>query len=136
MACERLNKEMLSFIYDILPSRVIFGVGCLEKLPEEIERLGASRALVLSTPQQRDLAQEIAANLGARAAGIFDRAVMHVPIEIAHEAQEEARRLNADCCVAVGGGSTTGLAKAIALTSPLPIVAVPTSYAGSEMTPI
>jgi alcohol dehydrogenase class IV len=45
---------MLSFVYDILPSRVIFGVGCAEKLPKEIERLGASRALVLSTPQQRD----------------------------------------------------------------------------------
>jgi alcohol dehydrogenase class IV len=136
MACGRLNKKMLSFIYDILPSRVIFGVGCLEKLPEEIDRLGASRALVLSTPQQKDLAQAIADNLGTRAAGIFDRAVMHVPIEIAHEAREQARRLNADCCVAVGGGSTTGLAKAIALTSPLPILAVPTSYAGSEMTPI
>ena len=127
---------MLSFVYDILPSRVIFGVGCIEKLPEEIERLGASRALVLSTPQQRELAIEISARLGSRAAGVFDRAVMHVPIEIAHEAREEARRLGADCCVAVGGGSTTGLAKAIALTSPLPILAVPTSYAGSEMTPI
>ena len=92
--------------------------------------------MVLSTPQQRDIALEIAAKLGSRAAGVFDRAVMHVPIEIAHEAREEARRLGADCCVAVGGGSTTGLAKAIALTSPLPIVAVPTSYAGSEMTPI
>jgi maleylacetate reductase len=131
---------MLSFIYDALPSRVIFGVGCIEKLAEEIERLGASKALVLSTPQQRELAMEIAGRLGALAAGVFDRAVMHVPIEIAHEAREEARRLGADCCVAVGGGSTTGLAKAIvltgALTSPLPIVAVPTSYAGSEMTPI
>jgi alcohol dehydrogenase class IV len=127
---------MLSFVYDALPSRVIFGVGCIEKLPEEIERLGASRALVLSTPQQGELGAEIAARLGSHAAGLFDRAVMHVPIEIAHEAREEARRLGADCCVAVGGGSTTGLAKAIALTSSLPILAAPTSYAGSEMTPI
>jgi maleylacetate reductase len=115
---------------------VIFSVGCIEKLPEEMERLGASKALVLSTPQQRALATEIAARLGSRAVGLFDRAVMHVPIEVAHAAREEARRLGADCCIAVGGGSTTGLAKAIALTSPLPIVAVPTSYAGSEMTPI
>ena len=127
---------MLEFTYDALPSRVIFGAGCLEKLAEEIERLGASKALVLSTPQQRELASGIAARLGSRAAGVFDRAAMHVPIEIAHEAREEARRRNADCCVAAGGGSTTGLAKAIALTSPLPILAVPTSYAGSEMTPI
>ncbi len=127
---------MLAFTYDALPSRVIFGVGCLDKLAEEIERLGASKALVLCTPHQRELAREIAARLGPRSAGLFDRAAMHVPIEIAHAAREEARRLSADCCVAVGGGSTTGLAKAIALTSPLPILAIPTSYAGSEMTPI
>jgi len=74
--------------------------------------------------------------LGARAAGIFDRAVMHVPIETAREARELARRLDADCAVAVGGGSTTGLGKAIALDSGLPILAIPTTYAGSEMTPI
>lgn len=127
---------MRSFVYDALPARVIFGAGCLQTLPEEIERLGAHKALVLSTPQQRETAQEIVALLGSRAAGLFDRAVMHVPMEIAQQAREEARRLDADCCVAVGGGSTTGLAKAIALTSPLPILAVPTSYAGSEMTPI
>ena len=127
---------MLSFVYDALPARVLFGVGCLEKLPEEIMRLDSSRALVLSTPEQRDSAAMIAAQLGSRAAGIFDRAVMHVPIETAHAAREEAKRLGADCCVAIGGGSTTGLAKAIALVSDLPILAIPTTYAGSEMTPI
>lgn len=127
---------MLSFVYQMLPSRVIFGAGCLEKLPEEIERLGASRALVLSTPEQRQSGLDLAARLGSRAAGLFDRAVMHVPIETANAAREEAARLGADCCVAIGGGSTTGLAKAIALVSELPILAVPTTYAGSEMTPI
>jgi alcohol dehydrogenase class IV len=127
---------MLSFVYQALPSRVIFGVGCLEKLPEEIQRLGAEKALVLSTPEQRQSGQEMVARLGSRAAGLFDRAVMHVPIETAQAAREEAQRLGADCCVAVGGGSTTGLAKAIALVSNLPILSVPTTYAGSEMTPI
>jgi maleylacetate reductase len=78
----------------------------------------------------------VAALLGARAAGIFDRAAMHVPVESAREARAEAQRLGADCAVALGGGSTTGLGKAIALESGLPIVAVPTTYAGSEMTPI
>ena len=82
------------------------------------------------------MGSEIAARLGARSAGVFDRAVMHVPIEVAEAARNAARRLHADCCVAVGGGSTTGLAKAIALTSELPILAIPTTYAGSEMTPI
>ncbi|HJT89564.1 MAG TPA: maleylacetate reductase [Bryobacteraceae bacterium] len=127
---------MLSFVYQMLPSRVIFGVGCLDKLAAEIERLGASKALVLSTPEQRQSGLEMLERLGARGAGLFDRAVMHVPIETAEAAREEARRLGADCCVAVGGGSTTGLAKAIALVSELPILAVPTTYAGSEMTPI
>jgi maleylacetate reductase len=74
--------------------------------------------------------------LGSRAVGLFDKAVMHVPIEIAQRAREQAKALGADCCVAVGGGSTTGLAKAIALVSTLPILAIPTTYAGSEMTPI
>ena len=73
---------------------------------------------------------------GERSAGVFARAVMHVPIETARAARDEARRVHADCAVAVGGGSTTGLGKAIALDSGLPIVAVPTTYAGSEMTPI
>jgi maleylacetate reductase len=126
----------MKFTYEILPSRVVFGVGSLDQLPAEIERLGSTKALVLSTPEQRETASRIATKLGSRAAGIFDKAVMHVPIEVAHAAREEASRLGADCCVAVGGGSTTGLGKAIALTSSLPILAIPTTYAGSEMTPI
>ena len=116
--------------------RVVFGAGSLQHLPAEIERLGAKRALVLSTPEQQASAEHVAALLGARAAGVFARAVMHVPIETAREAREEARRLDADCAVAIGGGSTTGLGKAIALDSGLPILAIPTTYAGSEMTPI
>jgi maleylacetate reductase len=127
---------MLSFTYEALPSRVIFGAGCLEKLAQEIRRLNSSRALILCTPEQRDGAAAVSGRLGPRAAGIFDRAVMHVPLETAQAAREEARRLGADCCLAIGGGSTTGLAKAIALVSELPILAIPTTYAGSEMTPI
>ncbi len=74
--------------------------------------------------------------MGSHAAGVFAKAVMHVPIETAREAREEARRLGADCAIAIGGGSTTGLGKAIALDSGLPILAIPTTYAGSEMTSI
>jgi len=127
---------MRAFTHNALPGRVVFGAGSLAKLSEEIERLGARRALVLCTPQQREQAQDVAARLGTRYAGIFDQAVMHVPIETARAARAEARRLDADCAVAVGGGSTTGLGKAIALESSLPILAIPTTYAGSEMTPI
>ena len=127
---------MQDFIYNGLPSRVVFGLGSLAKLNQEIERLGAHKALVLSTPEQRATAQRIADIIGERAVGVYDKAVMHVPIETAEAARAEASRLGADCCVAVGGGSTIGLGKAIALTSSLPIVAIPTTYAGSEMTPI
>jgi maleylacetate reductase len=127
---------MLQFTYEALPSRVIFGVGSASRVGEEVERLGAERALVLSTPGQRSLAETIVAQIGARAAGIFSRAAMHVPVEVVEAAQGEAVRLGADLCVAVGGGSTVGLAKALALLIDLPIVAIPTTYAGSEMTPI
>src|SRR6516164_942717 len=127
---------MHSFSYTQLPGRVVFGKNALEHLTREIELLGASRALVLSTPEQKAQAENVAGRLKDRCVGIFPRAVMHVPIEIAREARDEARRVGADCAVAIGGGSTTGLAKAIALVSPLPILAIPTTYAGSEMTPI
>ena len=127
---------MKPFVYQAAPARVIFGPGTLARLPEEAERLGARRVLVLSTPGQRALAERVAALLGARAAGLFSRAAMHVPVETAREAREVARTLDADCAVAIGGGSTTGLGKAIALETDLPIIAVPTTYAGSEMTPI
>jgi len=127
---------MRAFVYTALPMRVVFGEGALDKLGEEIERLGAQRALVLSTPEQRSSAEDVARRLGARAAGIYDKAVMHTPIESAEAARRVAAELKADCCVAIGGGSTTGLGKAIALTSALPILAIPTTFAGSEMTPI
>jgi len=124
------------FSYQAHPSRVVFGAGALQHLGREIEALGARRALVLSTPEQAPQAERVAGLLGERAAGIFARALMHVPIESAREARREAQRLGADCAVAIGGGSTTGLGKAIALESGLPILAIPTTYAGSEVTPI
>jgi alcohol dehydrogenase class IV len=127
---------MRAFTYTALPTRVVFGVGALDKLGDEIERLGAQRALVLSTPEQRASAEDVARRIGTRAAGIYAKAVMHTPIETAEDARRVAAQLQADCCVAIGGGSTTGLGKAIALTSSLPILAIPTTFAGSEMTPI
>jgi maleylacetate reductase len=127
---------MNSFTYIGRPARVVFGAGSLQQLGAEIDALGARKALVLSTPEQRQSAERVATMLGARAAGVFDRAVMHVPIETAREAREVAAKLGADCAVAIGGGSTIGLGKAIALESGLAILAIPTTYAGSEMTTI
>jgi len=127
---------MRSFVFDAMPSRVLFAENAIEHLPREIEQLGARRALVLSTPQQEALATDISRRLGQLSVGVYPHAVMHVPIEVARKARDEAVRLGADCVVAVGGGSTVGLGKAIALQSGLPILAIPTTYAGSEMTPI
>jgi len=125
----------LSFIYQAAPPRVVFGAGSLEKAPEEVALLGATRVLLIATPGRGRLAGELAARLGAKAAGIFDRAVMHVPVETAEAASAEAQRLDADCYVAVGGGSATGVAKAIAFVTGRPILCIPTTYSGSEMTP-
>lgn len=127
---------MNAFTYTAHPSRVVFGAGAINQAGAEVERLGARRALVLATPEQADAAARVAALLGERAGGVFAEAVMHVPVETARAARAEAARLGADCAVAIGGGSTTGLAKAIALESALPIIAIPTTYAGSEVTPI
>ena len=127
---------MLEFVYEALPGRVVFGPGSLDRLPDEVARLGATRALLVSTRGHCHLAEDAAERLGARAAGIWDQARMHVPIENAEAARAEARRVDADLCVALGGGTPIGLAKAIALELDVPIIAVPTTYAGSEMTPV
>jgi maleylacetate reductase len=125
-----------SFVYDQPATRVIFGAGSLDRVAEEVTRLEARRAIVLSTPEQSSEAEDVARRLGELSAGVYAQAVMHVPIETARAAREEARQRGADCYVAIGGGSTVGLGKAIALESGLPIVAIPTTFAGSEMTPI
>ncbi|MDI3382482.1 maleylacetate reductase [Xenophilus aerolatus] len=127
---------MTPFVFESRAQRVIFGTGALARIADELDALGMRRALVLCTPPQREQAERLAAQLGERAAGVFAGAVMHVPMEVAREARAVALRLDADCAVALGGGSTIGLGKAIALDSGLPILAVPTTYAGSEMTPI
>lgn len=127
---------MTPFTYDALPGRVVFGAGSRGKLAEELGGLGARRILVLSTPEQRGMALETSAPLESMVVGLFDRAVMHVPIATAQAARDEVSRLEVDTVLAIGGGSTIGLAKAIALESNVKIVVVPTTYAGSEMTPI
>src|SRR5579862_3549534 len=128
-------NSIAPFTYEAAPSRVVFGLGSLGKAPEEIERLGAKRVLILTTPGRKKLGEELAARLGAKAAGVFGAAAMHVPVATAEAGRTEAARLNADCYIAIGGGSATGLAKAIAVSTGNPILAIPTTYSGSEMTP-
>lgn len=94
------------------------------------------RVLVLATPGRTALVSRVEELLGALHAGTCAQAAMHVPVEVAEVARRAASAANADCCVAIGGGSTVGLGKAIALTTSMPVVCVPTTYSGSEMTSI
>lgn len=127
---------MRNFLYVANPARVVFGAGTLAKLPEEVERLSLSRVMVVATPDQEGRARALAQRLGGRAAGVFAGARMHTPVEVTETALAVADDIRADGLVAVGGGSTTGLAKAVALRTDLPQIVAPTTYAGSEMTPI
>ena len=127
---------MLNFQYHALPWNIVFEVGALQRLAEEVQKLGYERALVLCTPNQADQARGILGLLGQKGVGLFDQAMMHVPIETVEQAMAMAKQLKADCTVSLGGGSTTGLGKALALKMGLANIAIPTSYAGSEMTNI
>jgi len=125
---------MREFAFQMRMPRVVFGAGALRQVRHEVELIGAERALVLSTPGQKALAERVVGLLGPHAAGIFSEAAMHVPVETVHAAEDAVLRVDANCLVAIGGGSTTGLAKALALDSGVPVIAIPTTYAGSEMT--
>ena len=116
--------------------RVLFGVGSRNTVADEVRRLGCSRALILSTPPQSSSALDLAAALNDMSAGVFSRAAMHTPVEVTEDALRHVQEINADCIVAIGGGSTTGLGKAIAYRTDLPQIVIPTTYAGSEATPI
>jgi len=134
---------MKPFTYTANPARVIFGTGTFTQLPAEIARLGIKRPLVLSTPEQTfhaDRVEEIirssSKHLDIQSAGQFNNATMHTPMDVTLRALEIAKERKADGVIAIGGGSTTGLSKAIALQTDLPQIVIPTTYAGSEMTPI
>lgn len=125
-----------TFSVQLAPVRVRFGPGIRRQVGEEIARLGCKRALVLATPHQADAAMEMAQEIGDLAAGVFAKAAMHTPVDVTEQAVAHARSVRADCLVSLGGGSTTGLGKAIAFRADLPQIVVPTTYAGSEATNI
>lgn len=128
---------MLRFTHDTPSQRVVFGPGSIARAGEETERLKLSRALVVATPGSGARLGENVANLiGDRCAGLHAKAVIHVPRAVAEAGVAEAKRVNADGVIAVGGGAAIGLAKAIALALEVPILALPTTYSGSEASPI
>jgi maleylacetate reductase len=123
----------MRFVHETLPQRVAFATGgAREAVAAEVAALGASRAMLIGHDAERIAPIAAAIPVAVR----HDEVVMHVPVAVADRARAAAARGDVDVLVCVGGGSTTGLAKAVALTTGLPIVAVPTTYAGSEATDV
>ena len=125
-----------TFTYQGSAAHIVFGEGRAETAGEWIEKLGCRRALVLSTPSRKAAAEKLAVRLGALAAGVFPGAVMHTPHDVTESAMKAMLDSGADCVVSLGGGSTIGLGKAIAYRTDLAQIVIPTTYAGSEVTPI
>jgi alcohol dehydrogenase class IV len=124
------------FVHEALPGRVVFGVGAVDRVAGEVADLGLEQVLVIAAGSSKPVGELVADQLGARFAALFADVRPHVPEELAMAARTAAAAAGADGIVAVGGGSAIGLAKAIAVDSGVPVVAVPSTYSGSEMTPI
>jgi len=124
------------FIFDLPRMRVVFGPGRRNLIRQEVEGLGLKRVLVIADPIHVATANGLAEQLGSLSAGVYDQVAVHVPVEIAEAGKAKVKAVGAEGCVSLGGGSSIGLAKAIALDLGLPIIAIPTTYAGSEMTPV
>ncbi len=126
----------LDFSYQPHSTRVVFASGASAGVAQWIETLGCRRALVLTTPQQAADGEALAARIGALAVGTFAGATMHTPVDVTEKALARAAALQADCVLSLGGGSTTGLGKAMAYRTDIHQIVIPTTYAGSEVTPI
>jgi maleylacetate reductase len=125
-----------SFSYDLRASRVVFAAGALATLRAELDALGCTRAFIISTPRRLAELPSMRELLGDVTADVFDRAMEHVPVDTVRAARDALDRAKADVCVGIGGGSAIGLGKILARDTGLPLVAVPTTYSGSEMTSI
>ncbi len=124
---------MKPFVYMPLPTRILFGRGRIGEAGNEAKRLGMMRPMVIATAQQAESAEALAQEIGGIA---YAKAVMHTPVDVTEKAVAFAADRGIDGLISLGGGSSTGLGKAIALRTDLPQLAIPTSYAGSEMTNI
>ncbi|MBK7584525.1 MAG: homogentisate 1,2-dioxygenase [Myxococcales bacterium] len=125
-----------SFTIERGKTRVVFGAGSSERIASDIAALGAERVLVVSTAGRNAAAELLSGRLGACSVGVLNIAREHVPVEVVAEARRELLRVGADSVLALGGGSAIGLAKALALDGGVRVIALPTTYSGSEMTPI
>jgi maleylacetate reductase len=124
---------MQPFVYTALPTRVVFGRGKISEAAAEAKRLGMKRPLIITTRQQEQSGLDLVKVTGGVA---FTGAAMHTPMSVTEEAMRVVQSEGCDGSIALGGGSSTGLGKAIAFRTDLPQLVIPTSYAGSEMTNI
>ena len=127
---------MHAFHYQALPIDVHFASGQMSNIHNILSSYGYQRILIITTAGQQAAGEGLLARLHDMAVGVYPHAVMHVPHAVAQQAIQAVQALQVDCCLALGGGSAIGLAKAIALETHLPIIAIPTTYAGSEMTTV
>ncbi|HJT58350.1 MAG TPA: maleylacetate reductase [Ktedonobacteraceae bacterium] len=127
---------MKSFTFESLPGRVVFGSGVLARLAEEIDRLHRHRAMLIVSGSAARLVPMLTGQLSGYLAGVFSEVAQHVPVSLIEKGLAFAHEIGADCIVALGGGSAIGLGKALALNIDMPIIAIPTTFSGSEMTPI
>jgi alcohol dehydrogenase class IV len=127
---------MKDFTYLSHKRRILFAPGARHSLGQELDHLGVAHPLVLTTPQQEDAVDLLAEGLAGRSVSVFTGAAMHTPVEVTQTALERLRESGADGIVSIGGGSTIGLGKALALRTGLPHISLPTTYSGSEMTDI
>jgi maleylacetate reductase len=134
---QQAEERVQEFTYETLPARIVFGCGAARsRLAAEVERLGATRLLLVASDRDAERVRALVAPLRERIAATFTAVREHVPVATAEAARALATGVDADAVLAVGGGSTTGAAKAVALTHRIPVVAVPTTYSGSEVTAV
>ena len=127
---------MKPFTFEQLPSRIVFAPGAIASVADEVGRLGVAQVMLINDAATAQQADAVAEQLGTRCVLRWDEVAQHVPVELAERARQAATQNQVDAVVSIGGGSSTGLAKALALSHKIPIVAIPTTYAGSEQTTI
>lgn len=127
---------IFNFRYEMLPTRIIFGSGARNQVKREVDALQWTKVVILSSPSMHQEADRLANRLGTQCIAVYEYAVQHVPLEIVQDVLDKLKTLKPDALIALGGGSVIGIAKAVALETALPIMAIPTTYSGSEMTPI